>query len=428
MTGSLTGITVVEFGQFVSVPFCGQLMADAGARVIKVEPPDGDSYRRTLQLAPLESRQFAIKNRGKESVALDLGHPDAAEVVDRLVGIADVVLVNMSPAAVARRGLDWATLSRRHPRLVLGLVSGYGTVGPDAGLPGMDVVLQAHSGLLAALGAEDGGVPRHSEVQVADYAAALLLLAGVSMALLARDRTGRGQQVDVSLLGAAMTMQNNQLSHVDAVDGWRAGFVAEELPRLRRQGAGRDTINAARAAHQTDKLTLTGHYRVFGTADGAIAVGAGSPPTQERLAAVVGLPVERLRGDPDVVRRRLAELLVTRTSAEWITELRAVAVPCAEVRTLDEVLADPHVEAEGLVADFDHPAIGRYRALGTPIRFGDTPSGPARPSPAFAAHTTAVLRELGLTAAEVDGLVRSGAAVHAVPGPTAVTDRTRSSA
>jgi formyl-CoA transferase len=143
---------------------------------------------------------------------------------------------------------------------------------------------------------------------------------------------------------------------------------------------------------------------------------------------VVGLPVERLRGDPDVVRRRLAELLVTRTSAEWITELRAVAVPCAEVRTLDEVLADPHVEAEGLVADVDHPAIGRYRALGTPIRFGDTPSGPARPSPAFAAHTTAVLRELGLTDAEVDGLVRSGAAVPAVPGPTAVTDRTRSSA
>lgn len=426
MTGSLEGVTVVEFGQFVSVPFCGQLMADAGARVIKVEPPGGDSYRRSLELAPRESRQFAIKNRGKESVALDLAHPDAGPVVQRLVGLADVVLVNMSPAAVARRGLDFATLSVRHPRLVHGMVTGYGTVGPDAGLPGMDVVMQAHSGLVAALGAEADGVPRHSEVQVADYASSLLLLAGVSMALLARDRTGRGQQVDVSLLGAALTMQNNQLSHVEAVDGWRAGFVAEELPRLRRAGAGHDEIAAARAGHQSDRLTLTGHYRVFGTADGAIAVGAGSPPTQERLAAIAGMAVQRLRTGTDAVRRELAALFATRDSAEWVTRLRAAQIPCAEVRALDEVLTDPHVEAEGLVADVEHPAIGRYRGLGAPIRFGDTPSDPTRPSPPFAAHTAAVLDELGYTPAQAGRLLRSGAAVAAPAGHT--TDRTRSSA
>ena len=426
MTGALDGITVVEFGQFVSVPFCGQLMADAGARVIKVEPPGGDAYRRSLELAPRESRQFAIKNRGKESVALDLAHPDAADVVRRLAGIADVVLVNMSPAAVARRGLDFASLSAHQPRLVHGLITGYGTVGPDAALPGMDVVMQAHSGLVAALGAESDGVPRHSEVQVADYASSLLLLAGVSMALLARDRTGRGQQVDVSLLGAALTVQNNQLSHVDAVDGWRAGFVADELPRLRRSGAGPDEIAAARAAHQPDRLRLTGHYRVFGTADGAIAVGAGSPPTQERLAAIAGMPVERLRTGDEDVRGELAALFVTRDSAEWIAALRAESIPCAQVRALDEVLADPHVEAEGLVADVEHPAIGRYRGLGTPIRFGDTPSDPTRPSPPFAAHTAAVLDELGFTPGETARLLRCGAAV-AAPAEHP-TDRTRSDA
>ncbi|HEY4421262.1 MAG TPA: CoA transferase [Pseudonocardia sp.] len=411
MTGALDGVTVVEFGQFVSVPFCAQLMADAGARVIKVEPPHGDAYRRAGQLAPMESRQFAIKNRGKQSVALDLSHPDAGLVVDRLVGLADVVLVNMSPRAVVRRGLDWTTLSARHPRLVHGLVAGYGTVGPDAGLPGMDVVLQAHSGLVAALGAEDGGVPRHSEVQVADYTAALLLLAGVTMALYARDRTGRGQRIDVSLLGAALTVQNNQLSHVEAVDGWRAGFVADELPRLRRERAGRDAIAAARAAHQVDHLTHTAHYRVFATADGAIAVGAGSPPTQERLAAVAGLPVEELRGDPGTVRRRLDELLATRPSVAWLDALRAADVPCAEVRALDEVLSDSHVEAEGLIADIDHPVIGRYRALGAPIRFSDTPAMTNRPSPAFAADTAAVLQELGFAGHDVDRLARAGAVV-----------------
>jgi CoA:oxalate CoA-transferase len=411
VTGALDGVTVVEFGQFVSVPFCAQLMADAGARVIKIEPMGGDAYRRAGQLAPMESRQFAIKNRGKQSVALDLGHPDVGPVVERLVGLADVVLVNMSPRAVARRGLDWVTLSARHPRLVHGLVSGYGTVGPDAGLPGMDVVLQAHSGLVAALGAEDDGVPRHSEVQVADYTAALLLLAGVTMALYARDRNGRGQQVDVSLLGAALTVQNNQLSHVDAVDGWRAGFVAEELPRLRRERAGRDAVAAARVAHQVDRLTHTAHYRIFGTADGAIAVGAGSPPTQERLAVIAGLPVEELRGDPDTVRRRLSELLAARPSAAWLAALRTADVPCAEVRALDEVLADPHVEAEGLVADIEHPAMGRYRALGAPIRFSGTPAATTRPSPTFAADTAAVLHELGFADDEVDRLARDGAVV-----------------
>ncbi|WP_337827025.1 CoA transferase [Pseudonocardia sp. UM4_GMWB1] len=124
---------------------------------------------------------------------------------------------------------------------------------------------------------------------------------------------------------------------------------------------------------------------MFGTADGAISVGAGSPPTQERLATIAGLPVALLGTDPDTVRIRLTALFATRTSAEWIAELRAAAIPCGEVRALDEVLSDPHVEAEGLVADVEHPAIGRYRGLGSPIRFGDTPSDPTRPSPAFAA-------------------------------------------
>jgi CoA:oxalate CoA-transferase len=381
VTGALDGITVVEIGQFVSVPFAAQLIADAGARVIKVEPPGGDAYRRTGNLAPGESRQFAIKNRGKESVVVDL----SPEVIGGLAAMADVLLVNMSPAAAARRGLSWERLSAVNPRLVFGLVTGYGTVGPDAGLPGMDVVLQAHSGLLAALGAEHApGVAKHSEVQVADYAAAMLLLAGVSMALVARERTGVGQQVDVSLLGAALAIQNNQLSHVDAVDGWRADFVASELPALRRSGASLAEITAAKSAHQTDRLTHTAHYRVFGTADGAVAIGAGSPPAQERLAAVVG----SLDG------ARLAEVLATRTTAEWVADLRAAAVPCGAVRALDEVLHDPHVEAEGLVADVDHPVLGRIRGLGNPIRFGVTPSDPTRPSPALGAHTDAVLTEL----------------------------------
>ncbi|HYH29683.1 MAG TPA: CoA transferase [Pseudonocardia sp.] len=411
MKGPFDGVTVVEFGQFVVVPFCAQLLADGGARVIKVEPPSGDAYRSgPAPLAPGETRQFMIKNRGKQSIALDLGHPRAQEVVHRLVEAADVVLVNLSPAAVRRRGLDYDSVAARNPRAVYGAVSAYGHVGPEAGLPGMDVVVQARSGLMSSLAAEDDdGLPHHSEVQAADYATAMLLFGGIAAALYARERTGTGQKVEASLLGGALALQNNSLGHVHAADGWRREFVEEHLPRLRKEGAGRAEIERVRRGMRPDAPVHTAHYRTFRTADGVIAVGAGSPAARARLAAVTGVDDDLVQTDPEAFRARLAALIATRASAEWIGRLRARDVPVAEVRHVDEMLFDPHLEAEGLVADYEHEVVGRYRGLGAPLRMSATPFAAGAASPPFAGHTTELLAELGFDEAEAAGLRDCGA-------------------
>lgn len=411
MSGPFAGLTVVEFGQFVVVPFCAQLLADGGARVIKVEPPTGDSYRNgPAQLAPGETRQFMIKNRGKESVSLDLGHPDAAPVVRRLVELADVVLVNLSPAAVHRRGLDYDTLAALNPSVVYGAVRAYGSQGPESALPGMDVVVQARSGLMSSLAAEQDGVPHHSEVQVADYSSALLLFAGVASALYVRERTGLGQRVDVSLLGGALAVQNNSLAHVYDVDDWRAEFT-ETLTELRHTEATHAQVEQVRRQLRPDPPTHTAHYRAFRTADGAVALGAGSPAARRRLALLTGLDEMLAQSDPDRFGGLLAQLLRERPSAHWVDLLRTGDVPVAAVRHVEEVMFDPHVEAEELMVDYHHPVVGRYRALAAPLRMSATPLDRREPSPSFAANTSLVLQELGFQEDDVVALHAAGAVV-----------------
>jgi crotonobetainyl-CoA:carnitine CoA-transferase CaiB-like acyl-CoA transferase len=421
-SGPFTGLTVVEFGQFVVVPFCAQLMADAGARVIKVEPPTGDSYRTSHQIAPMEGRQFLIKNRGKESIAVDLGHPDAEDVVHALLRAADVVLVNLSPAAVLRRGLDYESVRAVNPRVVYGAATGFGQVGPEASLPGMDVVVQARSGAMSSLAAERDGLPFHSEVQVADYSAAMMLFGAVAAALYHRERTGVGQRVDVSLLGAALAVQNNSLAHVHELDQWRHEFVTDHLPRLRKEGADGARIEAVRRELRPDPPSHSAHYRVFRTADGAVALGAGSPHSRRRLVELTGVDGTLADSDPDAFGEQLAGVLVDRSTEEWVRLLRAADVPVSAVRHIDELFFDEHVEAEGMVADYDHPVVGRYRGLGVPFRMSATPlDGRGRPSPSFAAGTDRILAELGFDAPTREALVRSGAVLGAIPATTATT-------
>jgi crotonobetainyl-CoA:carnitine CoA-transferase CaiB-like acyl-CoA transferase len=410
MSGPFDGLTVVEFGQFVVVPFCTQLMADGGARVIKVEPRTGDTYRNwSDQLAPGESRQFLIKNRGKQSISVDLAHDRSPEVVRMLVEAADVVLVNLSPAAVARRGLDYESLKAINPRIVYGAVTAYGQVGPEAHLPGMDVVVQARSGLLSSLGAERDGVPLHSEVQVADYSSAMLLFGGIASALYVRERTGEGQRVDVSLLGGALAVQNNSLGHVHAQDDWRVDFVENRLPKLRDANAAGAEVEAERRALRPDPPSHTAHYRIFRTANGFLALGAGSAGARRRLCETVGLDPELADTDPEAFGRRLELVLHDRPSDEWALLLLAADVPVAKVRHIDEMLFDAHALEEGLVADYDHPVVGKYRGLGVPIRMSATPLCADRPSPAFAADTVPVLAEVGMDPAAIDSLLADGA-------------------
>src|SRR5947208_967558 len=226
------GLEVLEFGQFIAVPFCAQLLAEGGAHVIKVESLEGDPVRNLAPLAPGETRHFISRNRGKHTLPLDLRHPGARPVIDRLVARADVVLTNFRPGLAEEIGLDYASLAPRHPRVVVGNVSAFGRRGPDAKLAGMDMVVQARSGLMATLGRLDGGVPTAGDAPVADYTCAMILAFGIAAALLRRERTGRGGEVDVALLMAGLLVQNNSLVRVESADGAAHAATRARLAEL----------------------------------------------------------------------------------------------------------------------------------------------------------------------------------------------------
>ncbi len=213
MSGSqpFSGIRVVEFGQFVAVPFCAQLLADGGATVIKIEAPEGDPTRALNPLGPGETRIFLSRNRGKHSLPLRLSDPAARPVLDALLAWADVILMNFRPGLEVKLGLDPASVLDRFPKLIIASVTAFGKAGPDASLAGMDIVVQARSGLMAANGRMIDGRPAPGDPVSADYMSAMSLAFGVSSALFRRERTGKGGIVDVSLMHAAMTLANNQL-------------------------------------------------------------------------------------------------------------------------------------------------------------------------------------------------------------------------
>jgi crotonobetainyl-CoA:carnitine CoA-transferase CaiB-like acyl-CoA transferase len=418
------GLEVVEFGQFIAVPFCAQLLAEGGARVIKVESLEGDPVRQLSPLAPGETRHFLSRNRGKRSLPLDLRHPAARPVIDRLVARADVVLTNFRPGLAEVLGLDWASLGPGHPRLVVGNVSAFGRRGPDARLAGMDIVVQARSGLMAATGRLEHGVPAGGEAPVADYMCAMTLAFGVAAALLRRARTGRGGPVDVSLLGAALTVQNNTMVRVDRADAPAHAAALAGLAELRAAGRPFAEQAAVLASVRTPAMVNV-YYRTYATRDAALAVSCVSPGLQRAFARAVGFEDEALARRPGAreaearhyaaLRARVEALVAARTTADWKALFDAQGIPASGVKIPVELLDDEQALANGLFHDLAHPALGPVRVLAPPVQMeGVAPTGPTA---AFASETRAILQDLGFTPAEVAGLLAAGATREAGGAP-----------
>ena len=411
------GLEVVEFGQFIAVPFCAQLLAEGGAHVVKVESLEGDPVRNLAPLAPGETRHFISRNRGKHTLPLDLRHPGARPVIERLVARADVVLTNFRPGLAAELGLDSASLAPRHPRVVVGNVSAFGGRGPDAKLAGMDMVVQARSGLMATLGRLDDGVPTAGDAPVADYMCAMILAFGIASALLRRERTGHGGEVDVALLMAGLLVQNNSLVRVESADGPVHAQTRTRLAELR--AAGRPHAEQAAAMPSTRTPGMVGvYYRTYATRDAAIAVACVSPGLQRTFIDAVGLEDVAQRTpirDRDALVRHYTDLrvraeaaLAARTTVEWKAIFDARGIPAAGVAFALELLDDPQVLANGLVHDLQHPALGPVRVLAPPLRLDGNGFAPAPATAAFGSETQRVLEELGFTPEEVDGLLQGG--------------------
>jgi crotonobetainyl-CoA:carnitine CoA-transferase CaiB-like acyl-CoA transferase len=346
---ALADVRVLELTQVMAGPFCGQVLADMGADVIKVEPPGGDSTRRSLGTAA-----FLAVNRNKRSIELDLKDPGQRAVFVRLAETADVVLENHRPGVVARLGVDYETLREVNPRLVYASISGFGQTGPYAQRPGYDLIAQGLAGIMSVTGEPDGN-PVKCGIPIGDLSSGLFFEGALA------------------------------LSIWESAELWATGRPPGKLG----------------SAHR-----LTAPYQALRTSDGYITVGGNTQALFARLCATLDVP--HLTDDPRFVTNdarmsnvsalveELEAALASRTTDEWIAALVEGGVPCGPIHDYAEVFADEHTQAREMEVTLEHPEEGTIHALGVPVKLSDTPGAVRRPAPLLGQHTEEILREAGI--------------------------------
>ena len=385
----LDGITVLDLTRVLSGPYCTMLLADMGARVIKVEQPGkGDDTRAWgPPFLEGESAYFLSINRNKESVTLDFKHPEGRALLEQLIAKADVLVENFRPGTLTRLGLDYETLSQRYPRLIYCSISGFGHTGPRWKQPGYDAIMQAEGGLMSITGTADGP-PVRLGVAIVDIISGMFAAYGVAMALLARERTGRGQEVDLGMLDATVALLTYQAGNY---------FASGKVP--------------ARLGNRHPSIVP---YETFTASDGEFVLAVGNDEQWRRFCTIAELPdderfaTNRQRvSDYDALRPFVADRLRQRPRQHWIDALTNAGVPCGSVRNFEELFADPQLAAREMIAMVEHATIGPLRALGVPVKLSETPGAVRTPPPTLGQHTDTVLRDdLGFSADAIAALRR----------------------
>jgi crotonobetainyl-CoA:carnitine CoA-transferase CaiB-like acyl-CoA transferase len=387
MPGPLSGVRVLDCTIALAGPFCGLLLADLGADVIKVESPDPEARGHSgLAAYKGESGHFLIANRNKRGLTVDLKQEAGRDLLYRLVRTADVLVQNFRPGVMKRLGCDYETLRQINPRLVYCSISGFGEGSPYGELAGFDLIAQGMSGLMSVTGDPTCGEPVKAGTPVCDMGAGMYGALGVVSALFHRVTSGRGQHVEATLLDTPISWLTWR-----AAEYWGTGEVPEP------QGSGRGT------------------YKAFRCSDGRwVNIG---PSNRLWPATCRTLGVEELVDDPRFAspamraehHRELSELLqrafLARPADEWIAAFRAAGVPVGPIKTIAEVLDhDPHVKAREMVVEVEHATIGPMKTLGVPVKLSETPGAVTRAAPTLGQHTDEILAELGYSAEQVAAL------------------------
>ena len=374
------GVRVIELGQIYNGPYCGLLFAQLGADVIKVEPPRGEPLRFRAHM-PVETHEFVMLNSNKRSVVLDLKTEEGREALLALVDTADVLIENFAPGTMERLQLAPTLLLDRNPRLIVASGKGYGSAGPYAHMAAMDITVQAMSAAASVTGDADGP-PTKSGAAFVDFSGGIHLFGAISAALFQRERTGRGQFVEVSMHDTIYPMLASSL-------GGLHNDPARQLPE--------------RTGNRHSGMAVA-PYNIYEASDGWLAIICISERHWRGVATALGRP--ELIDDPrfgnerdrvaniDAIDAEVSAGTRTRTRAELVQVLQAAGVPCAPVKSIREVDTDEHLIQRGMIQYVEHPARGRVPVAGCPLRLGDSPVGALRPAPALGQSTDEVLAEL----------------------------------
>lgn len=390
----LEDVTVLDLSHALAGPFCSTLLADYGARVIKIEPPGaGDIARQWgTPIAGGETDYFVSLHRNKKGIVLDLKNREGKEAFLRMVERADVVLENLRPGALDRLGLDYATAKKRNKGIVYCSISGFGKDGPYRDRAALDLIIQGESGMISVTG-EPGSHGARAGTSIADMAAGSNAAFAIMLALRVKEKTGEGQAIDVSMLEGQMAFLGTMIANYCAT-----GEIAEPM----------GTAYKALLPYQT-----------FRTRTRDLALAVASDKLWKIFCPLIGCP--ELTEDPryrtNADRRanreslvaRLQEVFLTRTYEEWETLLTGNGIPVGAINNLAEVVEHPQVKARGSMVEMDHPSAGRVRIVGVPVRLSGTPGSVRTPSPTLGQHTDEVLRALGWSVEELAALRATGA-------------------
>ncbi|MCA3357009.1 MAG: CoA transferase [Roseomonas sp.] len=394
--GPLSGLRVLDLTRVLAGPTCTQMLGDLGAEVIKIERPEaGDDTR---GFAPpfvpntKESAYFVGVNRNKKSVTLDIAKPEGQAIIRKLLEHCDILVENFKVGALAKYGLGYEQLAKTHPRLIYCSITGFGQTGPYAPRPGYDALIQAMGGVMSLTG-EPNGSPQKVGVPVADLFAGLYGCIGILAAVNHRNNTGQGQQIDIGMLDTHVAWLANQ--------GMNYLATGENPPRL-----GNQHPNIA-------------PYQEFPTKDGYIILAVGNDPTFERFCKAFGQ--EALLADPrfatnpirvqnrQLVTDTLTPVMKSKTTAEWIEALEALKIGCGPINTLEQVFADPHVQAREMVVEMAHGSGETVKVIANPVKLSATPPSYRSAPPVLGEHTQNVLTDvLKMNTADIAALKEKG--------------------
>jgi crotonobetainyl-CoA:carnitine CoA-transferase CaiB-like acyl-CoA transferase len=392
-TKPLSGVRVLDLTRVLAGPFCSMILGDMGAEVIKIEEPGkGDDTRRWPPFVGGEATYFMAVNRNKHSVTLNLKAPAGLALLKRLAARSDVILENFRPGTMERLGLGYRTLARLNPRLVYCTISGFGQSGPEAHRAGYDLIVQGESGVMDLTGFPDGP-PVKVGNSIADLVAGMAAAHGITLALLARTRSRRGQRVEIAMLDVMASLLTYQ-----------AGIYFNTGQRPTRKGNQHPSIVP---------------YEVFRAADAYLTLGVANNALWKQCCSALEQP--ELADDPrfDTEAKRvenravlvplLNEILGSRTADEWLKQLEVAGVPAGRIRTVAEVCESEHLKARGMVVRLPHATAGHVTVMGVPVRLDATPGAVTTPPPRLGEHTNTVLRRvLGLNSARIAALRKSG--------------------